>query len=463
MTLVLRDYQVKALDDLRRAWSELRREGVQAPRLLLVSRTATGKSVIAAEFLRAVVAKGRRALFVVRDRVLLDQTSGHLDRVGVTDHGVIAAGHKRIRPGAAVQICSAQTLTAREAHPEADVLMFDEAHGILCESSKAIADAYPEATILGLTATPVRGDGKPLGVPYGVFQRLIQVEVTFAQLVKQGALVDVDVIAPVGAARQHLAAHPIEALEQYGRGRRVVVFLRSIAQAEELAEQALARGFRAASVHGESEDREDVLERIGLPGDDPQALDVLTNCDLLKQGWDCWRVDTIVLARGCSSFSQYMQIAGRALRPVPPALREFETKGRALIVDLRGAVHKHGHPADDVEFALEGKPVKSKDKQQLTQCKACGAVYRRKPACPLCGFQPEPKPIRSRVERAQLGNVKRRLDMNAAERAAADEAKQRAYFDELQRLAKLKSYKAGWVAYRFKAKFGRWPRFAREA
>lgn len=759
----------------------------------------TGKTVIAGEFLRAVVAKGRRALFVVRDRVLLDQTSGHLDRVGVTDHGVIAAGHKRQRPEAPVQICSAQTLTAREAHPEADVLVFDEAHGIMCDTSKSIADAYPEATILGLTATPVRGDGKPLGVPFGVFQRLIQVQATFAQLVELGALVDVDVIAPVGSARQHLAAKPIEALEQYGRGRRVVVFLRSIAQAEELAEQARARGFRAASVHGESEDREEVLERIGLPNDDPQALDVLTNCDLLKQGWDCldertevltpngwkgpseitagddvyavdphtgcacvvpaidvgkrlvregekmvrllsqridvrvterhnvfvrkpshaghaasfepiqaarlvglaspvelplagegtfhgvsltddelrlvawfltdggfsghslvisqskgfkdeirdlllrlrldftesvrkpsssdnykrnmplhifripkgsspqlprrgwvkyvdvldkgvadalhamtreqfmvfWRellkgngeqfqsksgwlwcsqqqadalmhmaavrgfgtscnsrllpsgvtmfrvtvrerrtlylnfasglsvkprfeqpthdesvwcvtnslgtlitrrngkvcvlgncpaVDTIVLARGCSSFSQYMQICGRALRPIPPDKRHLFAKNKALIVDLRGAVHKHGHPADDVEFALEGKPVRSKEAEpKLSQCKSCGAVYRRKPACPMCGFEPEAKPIRTRVEAARMGNVKRRADMNEVERALADEAKQRAYFDELTALARVKNYKPGWVAFRYKARFGRWPPFARSA
>lgn len=459
MSIVLRDYQQWALADLRAAWIDLRRAGVKAPRIVLVSRTGTGKTILAGEFLRDVVGKSRRALFVVRDRVLIEQTSKHLDRVGLEDHGVIAAGHPRHRPAALVQVCSAQTLTARGQRPEADVLVIDEAHGVECSTSRAIVDAYPDATILGLTATPVRGDGKPLGAPYGVFQKLVQVQITFAELVAQGALVDCIVLAPKNRTVTNLTQKPIDVLTKHGRGRRVVVFGRDRKHAAELAAEAAAAGFRAASVHGESEDRDELLERIGLPPEDPRALDVLTNCDLLKQGWDSPRADMLILARGCSSFSQYMQICGRVLRPVPPAEWGLWSKPTALIFDLRGSVNKHGHPADDVQFSLEGKPVRRKDEEKLRQCPSCGAVFHPRPDCPMCGFSMASiaprKPVR--VERMPLYITKRRADMSPEELQALEEAQSRDYFDALCRRAAASGWKPAAVGMRWKARYGKWP------
>lgn len=453
MSVVLRDYQVLALDELRKAWAELRRSGVVAPRLLLVSRTGTGKTVIAGEFLRSVVAKGHRANVVVRDRTLIDQTSRHLDRVGITDHGVVAAGHPRCNPAAMVQICSAQTLTARGQRPPADVLVFDEAHGIMCETSQQIALAYPDATILGLTATPERGDGKALGAPYGIFHALVPVRASFDQLVQQGALVDCDVIAPEGGKpTQRLSQDPIDALKKYGPGHRVVIFGRDRAHAAELAAQAEAEGFRAGTVHGESKNRDEHLERIGLPGSDPRAYDVLTNCDLLTQGWDCPAVDTIILARGCSSWSQWMQICGRALRPIPPAQAHLFQKQRALIVDLRGSIYLHGHPGDDHVFSLEGKPVQSaggSDELPLRYCVKCGATFRYKPACPRCGATQAP-PAPPKVAKKDLKLVVR----NAPE---ASRDVKRAYFDGLVAKAKERGWKPKAIGIQFKTMYGHWP------
>jgi len=460
VSLQLYGYQQKALVDLTRAWTELRRSGVAAPHLLLVSRTGTGKTVIAGEFLARVRARGKRSLFIVRDRTLLDQTSRHLDRVGITDHGVIAAGHRRERPDAPVQVCSAQTITAREAHPPGDVLVFDEAHGIVCDTSFAIAAAYPDATILGLTATPIRGDKKPLGAPHGVFHRLVQVEATFDQLVAQGALVDCTVISTLsGKPSDTYAMDPIAAVRAYGPGHKVVVFGRDRKHASELAQGAAAAGFRAASVHGESKDREDLLDRIGLPPSDPRALDVLANCDLLTQGWDCPPVDTIVLARGVTSWQAWMQICGRGLRPIPPHLRATFAKTEARIIDLRGCLWKHGHPAWDWTFALEGAAVRLPEGERLalTYCMLCGATYRREigPACPRCGARMPPKP--QRATRVKLA------PMAAIDRDTAQMQRKEARFVELVRECVRKGHKPRWVGFAFRQEFGHWPKWAIDA
>jgi hypothetical protein len=459
--VTLRDYQTKALNDLRRAWVELYKSGQKAPRLLLVSRTGSGKTVVAGEFLRGVISKGKRANFVVRDRTLLDQTSRHLDRVGIPNHGVVAAGHKRMDPSAPVQVCSAQTLVARGYRPPADVLVFDEAHGIECSTSRAIVSAYPDATILGLTATPVRGDGKPLGQPYGVFERLVQVDATFEALVAQGALVDCDVIAPTeGRYSKTLGMDPVDALKKYGLGHKVVIFGPTVAEAAEFARGAAEAGFRADVVHGESANREDLLERIGLPPSDPRALDVLCNCDLLTQGWDCPPVDVLIIARGCGSWSMWMQICGRALRPIPPALRETFTKDKALIIDLRGAIWKHGHPGDDKRFALEGKPVRAaEDTERLQYCEECGATFPYKPTCPRCGAKCVGESEEGFGGRAKQ-TVEEREMMAVLRGSKTPDSVQLQVFQSLVQKAVSNGYKPGWVGFKFKSRYGMWPQWS---
>ena len=410
----LRPYQARALDDLGVAWVRLHRTTV-GPRILLVSRTGTGKSVIAAHFLARVMAKGRTAAFVVRDRCLIDQMSAHLDKHGLKDHGVIAAGHPRKRPDMPLQICSAQTLTSRGERPAADVLCFDEAHGIVCETSLAIVAAYPDATMIGLTASPERSDKKPMG---DVFQALVQVKVPFADLVAQGALVDVDVFSPNESVAK-LAEDPIAALRRHaprGSRHKAVIFGADTVHGRALALAAKAAGYRAEDVNGRMKDAEraERLVRFALPVSDPRALDVLTNCDLLTQGWDCPPADVGIIARGVSSWSAYIQICGRFLRPYPGKLR-------AQIVDLRGNFWLHGHPAGDRVFTLD-KSESQKGRAALEAlppcvcCPSCLAWSSRRP-CPACGAEmpaPPPPKVLQRELVLQRGDQAARRDASAA-------------------------------------------------
>jgi DNA repair protein RadD len=413
--IVPRRYQVEALERLAEAWITLRRRGHQSPRILLVSRTGTGKTVISGMFLERVVAKGFRAAFMVRSKVLLEQTSRHLDRIGLTDHGVIGGGSRRDRPTAPIQVCTEQALTSRGHAPPADVVVTDECEAVLCETSQAIASAYPRATFIGLTATPERSDGRPLG---DFYDELVQLHASFAELVDLRALVKLRLIAPP-APSSTVFVHPIKALERHAprlQGHKSVIFAVSVKRAHELADAAGVAGYRAAAVSGQTKTRDlqETFWRFALPERDPRALDVLTNCDLLIRGWDSPQADVGILEQGCSAWGSFIQRVGRFLRPSP----ETGKRG-ATFVDLRGSVWNCGHPCEDRIFSLaESETERNARKASmpaLSSCLGCGNVYLSgPPACPSCGrvAPPQRAPRVKAAEARELGvdDVKKRKE-----------------------------------------------------
>lgn len=416
----LRDYQLEAMEDLSSTWRSIHAGG-KVPRILLVSRTGTGKTVISGHFMeRAVRGKGRRCLFLVRDRSLLDQTSRHLDALGLP-HGVWAAGHRRIDKGAPIQIASIQTLVAREECPDnIDVVVPDEAHQATCATSRTVIVAYPKATILGLTATPQRSDGTALGGKDGIFNGLVVVRRSYAQLVADEALVPFRLIASDRPTKE-LSRDPIDVLRAYGRAtwpdgrprmRKTVFFCRDRAHAKEVAAQARAAGFRVAAVDGETKSSARDLERLALPDSDPDALDGVASVDLIKQGFDCPPIELLILACGFGSWTPWMQALGRGLRPIPPEARGVFGKRGCLIFDLRGSVYvcdksgwPLGLPSDDREFDIEHGSKPKPGALPLRQCKGCGAVERWAPVCSVCGRRGEPLPA-VRVRPRELSEVR---------------------------------------------------------
>jgi superfamily II DNA or RNA helicase len=164
--------------------------------ILLVAPTGSGKTVIASAII-AVAA--RRVLVVAHRREIVNQTSDKLTARGVP-HGIIQAGdEKKLRPMAAVQVASIQTLHARAIRsssmlmPLADLLIIDEAHHACAMTYQKVIEAYPNAIVLGLTATPCRGDGRGLG---GIFKTMIECP-QVPDLIEQGYLVKSRVYAPV--------------------------------------------------------------------------------------------------------------------------------------------------------------------------------------------------------------------------------------------------------------------------
>jgi DNA repair protein RadD len=190
----LRPYQIDVLIDL-----EQQRDAGKK-RIIIVAPTGSGKTVIAAAAILLEAKDRHHNVLVLAHRCeIIAQTSRKLHDHGVA-HGIIQAGFDHLaRPLAQVQVASIQTLCARAVRtkrielPPADLLVIDEAHHCPAESYRKIIDAYPDAILLGLTATPCRGDGRGLG---GIFETIIETP-QIAELIESGHLVKTRVYAPV--------------------------------------------------------------------------------------------------------------------------------------------------------------------------------------------------------------------------------------------------------------------------
>ncbi len=422
----LRDYQLRAIDLVRAEY----RRGRKA--VLLVLPTGAGKTATASQLIAWAVARGRRCLFVVHRREIVLDTHRRLVAAGVPC-GVVMAGEKP--SDASVQVCSVQTLVAREQHPAADLIVWDEAHHCAADTYRDIRAQYPSAWHLGLTATPERSDGAPLG---DAFEALVA-PIAVAELVAAGHLAPIDVIAPPTRLQSAIGATPADAWREHGGGRPAVIFTGTIAESRECV---AAIGERAAHIDGSTprRERDEILRRFER-GD----LDVVSNCSVLTEGWDSARAEVCVLARGCGSLPVYLQTIGRVRRTGGNAAK------RCLLLDLAGAAHEHGMPDEDREWSLtEGQAKRRSDREALSTCLHCGAVSRyasRGARCRRCG-QPWPEAERVEVRRQQL----------AAVVPSSTRREREVELERLRQIARQRAYKPAWVGVKFKEKFGYWPR-----
>lgn len=417
----LREYQRRAIADVRAAYRRTRR-------VLLVAPTGFGKTATASALITWAVAKGRRVVFAVHRREIVRDTACRLEAAGVPC-GLVMAGD---RPSdAPVQVCSVQTLVARTA-PPADLIVWDEAHHCAADTYRAIAAQYPRAWHLGLTATPERADGVGLR---DAFDELV-VGATVRELQEQGYLAECDVIAPA-AKQQGLAKEPVVAWQQYAQGRPTVVFHATVEASLRFAREL---GSECAHIDG----------TMGRAHRDAQLdsfqrgrVQVLSNVYVLTEGWDAPRAKVCILARGCGSPGTYLQMVGRVLRRAGDE--------RALVVDLTGVTHEHGLPDEPRKFSLDGiERVEKTDRESISQCLVCGYAVRtaaRGAACRNCQTS-WPPPPEAYIEPAELVPVR-----SVVPRWQRDEQ-----LEEWTRIAAERGYKPGWASVRFKEAYGFWPR-----
>jgi DNA repair protein RadD len=426
MTLPLRPYQVRTLERTRAAY----RAGKRRP--LIVSPTGSGKTVLGVAIVHgASVRKGRRVLWAVHRRELVEQAHAAILDTGIDPMavGVILAGDKRARGGAPIQVCSIQTLTAAGEAPEADVIVLDEAHHAVAATWAAIVRAYPRLEmLLGLTATPERGDGAGLG---DVFDCITEAAST-QELTDMGYLVPADVIAPA-EYRDKLAMAPVDAWTRYAPGALTVMFCRDVAHAMDTAVAFQRAGVSAAWLSGETPTRErDSLLAALASG----RLRVLCNVDVLTEGWDCPRIQCVGMFRRTDTWGRWMQAVGRGLRTA-------SGKSRCTILDPYGLVHRFGLPTDPRVFSLSGTSA-TPTALSLRQCRACGAVFRVD-VCPRCGWRAPPRPA-PRVKETEMQRVERVEKI--------PEAVKRGALGRWRRESAEKGWKPGAVTIRFRVSFG---------
>lgn len=395
--LDLRDYQSKAVEAVREAY----RTGSKAP--LLVAPTGAGKTVIFSYITATAAAKGNRAMILVHRAELLTQTHKALVKMGV-EHGLVAAG-RTPDPTQIVQVASVQTLIRRlDKFQPPDLIIVDEAHHASAGSWQTIIKAYPNARLLGVTATPARLDGKGLSAS---FDRLINGPEVI-DLIEQGWLCRPVYYAPstvdmTGAkttagdwnkkeAEERTNKPKItgDAVTHYQRlcaGSPAVVFCVSVAHAESVADAFNAAGYKAAVLDGTLAPEVRAARVSALASGD---LQIITSCDIISEGFDLPKVTAAILLRPTQSLSLHLQQIGRVLRP-------SENKPRAYILDHVGNCLRHGFAEEPREWSLDGIKKKSKrekedDVERYKQCPSCFAVHLPAPACPQCGHTYEAKP-----------------------------------------------------------------------
>jgi superfamily II DNA or RNA helicase len=405
VTLTLRDYQHRALDDLRDQLRAARR------RILLLAPTGSGKTVIASSIVHGAQDRGRRVLFLAHRKELIDQCSRKLDAIGV-DHGVMQGDHPRRRPWLPVQVASVQTLIRREMPWSPDLIIIDEAHRAVAASYQEICAAHPQAIVIGLTATPVRSDGKGLGNQFDVMVSCPSV----AEMIRRGYLVPIrawthpspnlkgvrkvagDYDLGELAVRMNKTAiigDLVTTWRRHAANRQTVVFAVNVEHSKAITQQFNAAGVRAEHLDGTTPERERdaILARLAAG-----ETRVVSNCAVLTEGWDCPITSCVIIARPTMSAGLYLQMAGRALRPHPAS-----GKRDCIVLDHGGCIRQHGLVDADREWSLEtgcamlrssGPRISLADTFRI--CPDCYAVHPPDAmACP-CGyvFSARRQPIR---------------------------------------------------------------------
>lgn len=366
---ILRDYQQRGLREIMAAY----RDGARS--VLAVAPTGSGKTTLFGTLAAQLSTAGRNVLILVHRRELATQACNRLREFGV-QYGLIMAGARPV-PYARVQVASVDTLV-RRAVPPAVLVICDEAHLSTAPKWRRVLDQYPQARILGVTATPWRLSGKPLA---GAYDACVVVAAP-GELREQGHLcpyVGFSYLTPDLSGVKTTAGEYNEAqaekamgdsaivdsvVEEWGRHARelsTVVFAVTTAHSRQLTAKFRGAGVAAEHLDGSTplQQREAILHRV-----EQGATRVLCNVGVAVEGLDIPRLKCCVLARPTQSLARAIQMMGRVRRPWQGVT--------ARIHDHAFVIGAHGLPDAERDYSLSAKPERP---PSLTRCPECFAYY----------------------------------------------------------------------------------------
>ncbi|MBU5481706.1 DEAD/DEAH box helicase [Blautia sp. MSJ-19] len=348
----LRPYQQEAKDAIFEQWDS----GVL--KTLLVLPTGCGKTVVFAKVTEDCVRQGSRVLILAHRGELLDQAADKLKKTTGLGCAVEKAESSCQGTWFRVVVGSVQTLMREKrlnsfASDYFDTIIIDEAHHCISDSYQRVLQHFSGAHVLGVTATPDRGDMKNLGA---YFESLAY-EYTLPKAIKEGYLSPIKALtiplkidmggvsvqagdfkaSDIGTALDPYLQGIAEEMKNYCQDKKTVVFLPLVKTSQKFRDLLNENGFRAAEVNGDSQDRAEILKDF-----DSGKYNVLCNSMLLTEGWDCPSVDCIVVLRPTKVRSLYCQMVGRGTRLSP------ETgKDHLLLLDFLWHIERHElcHPA----------------------------------------------------------------------------------------------------------------------
>ncbi|MBU2515110.1 DEAD/DEAH box helicase [bacterium] len=358
MAEILRPYQHQGIEAIFTAW----RNGIRS--VLFQMPTGTGKTVLFSEIVKKGHDHERKVLIVVHRKELIEQIEGKLRGKGV-EAGIILAGveadYSKI-----IQVASIQTLNRRK-HPQANLIIIDECHHAKAASYKKLWEIYPDAKFLGVTATPIRLSGEGFDDLFDVLVPSMQTK----QFIRQGYLAPIKHF--VGATPDlktvkkrrgdyvtellgkvmldnTLMVNLIESYQKYALNKSAIVFAVNVEHSKTVAERYNQNGISAAHIDGTTprEERKNLLEQFKS-----KKIKVLSNVEIITEGFDFPECEAVQLARPTKSLALYLQMVGRVMRIA-------KGKKFGLVLDNAGLWLEHGLPIIDREWTLQGLEKRSR-------------------------------------------------------------------------------------------------------
>lgn len=429
----LRDYQ-------RDLYLKTRESFRRFKRVLVVAPCGAGKTYLFSEMIRNT--RGD-ALVLVHRRELKEQHEKLFQELSITNVRVETYQTERSRLG---------------KYPKPTLLIVDEAHLSRSKGWSEIVEYYDTFTV-GLTATPVRLDGKPLG---DIYQTMVQ-GITTKELIAQYRLSPYEYYAPVTVDADNLKiqagdfllkdleklmydraiySDALKSWQRIAHRERTIAYCVSIAHAKETARLFSDAGYPAVEIDGNTppKKRSQIMQdfRDG-------KITVLCNAGIISEGVSIDDVSCCLLLRPTESHALYWQQAMRCMRYQPGKI--------AKIIDCVGNYSRNPLPDADVEWSLTKSAKKSPRLTpagdfKIRTCKECFMVFPTAPACPFCGAEYKLDPVEMKAhEEIELHRIteEQKQELERMNKQRRMEVGQCRTFDELLKIQSERGYKPGWA------------------
>lgn len=471
-----RPYQQKIIDDVRAELEKGNR------RILIVLGTGGGKTVITTDITESCKKKGNSTMFICHRVELIDQAHNTFLKNDITPSFI--AANRKYRSENKIQIASIGTLIKRiDEVINPNVCFWDECHHQAAAQWAEIFKKFGKSVHIGLTATPIRLDGKPLGEFYDV---MVQGPST-RWLMDEGYLVNYKYVAPsnfdksqlkftkkgevtkaslekAGFSKKIIGDNVKEYL-QHAKGRRNIVFARNVEESLDIVRRYNEAGIRAVHLDGNTPTG---VRRKALEDFRNGEIDVISNVDLFGEGVDVPVLEAISIVKVTASLSNFMQMCGRPLRPIYAEGYDLETKeGRlsaiaasskpyAIILDHGDNFLQHQLPDTIRHWTLDSdSPIKNGSPKDddgliLKKCKRCFAPHLPALICPHCDYEYKADGKEIKIVAGEL-YLQNSDDFRNAMKAQVRVVET---FKELVNIEKELEHKVGWAEHQWKAKTG---------
>lgn len=369
----LRPYQSEAKAAVFTQWDK------GARKTLVVLPTGCGKTIVFAKVAEECVRQGNRVLILAHRGELLEQAADKIKKSTNLGCATEKAEQSCLGSWFRITVGSVQSMQREKRLSQFsddyfNVIIIDEAHHCISDGYQKVLQHFPDAKVLGVTATPDRGDMRNLGE----FFESLAYEYTLPKAIREGYLSPIKAMTiplqldlsgvsiqsgdfkagDIATALDPYLHQIADEMMKYCRDRKTVVFLPLVKTSQKFKDILNEKGFKAAEVNGESKDRAEVLEDF-----DKGEYNVLCNSMLLTEGWDCPSVDCVIVLRPTKVRSLYSQMVGRGTRL-------YEGKSHLLLLDFLWHTERHElcHPAD---LICEKKEVAQKMTENLEETAGC--------------------------------------------------------------------------------------------